>query len=109
MGYMRHHAIVVTTWDAKKINAARDEAVRLGNVCTLVCPSPSNGYQSFLVVPDGSKEGWPESDKGDGARAAFIGWLSAQDYEDGSSPYDWVEVVYGAYVIAGVCPGDELR
>ena len=27
--------------------------------------SPSNSYASFVIFPDGSKEGWNTSDKGD--------------------------------------------
>jgi hypothetical protein len=54
-----------------------------------------NGYTSFLVSPDGSKEGWAESEEGDNRRATFIEWLRSKRYEDGSSPYSWAEVLYG--------------
>jgi hypothetical protein len=54
-----------------------------------------NGYWSFAVFPDGSKEGWEASTEGDTGRAAFIAWLDAQRYSDGSSPFNWVEVQYG--------------
>jgi hypothetical protein len=97
MGYMRHHAIVVTTFssDPCRICGARNVATELGLACTSIVKSPTNGYLSFMVAPDGSKEGWPESEVGDSGRQSFIAWLDAQRYSDGSSPYDWVLLQYG--------------
>lgn len=95
MGYMRHHAILVTTWDEAKANAAHDAAAALEMSVTPVMESAINGYYSFAVLPDGSKEGWSESEKGDEARAKFIEWTRAQAYEDGSNIFDWCEVQYG--------------
>jgi hypothetical protein len=57
--------------------------------------SPINAYSSFMVATDGSKEGWSESDAGDARRKAFIAWLDTQRFEDGSTPFRWVEVQYG--------------
>ena len=47
-----------------------------------------------MVPPDGSKEGWRESEAGDSTRAAFVKWLRSRCYDDGSSSYGWVEVQY---------------
>lgn len=95
MGYIRHHAIVVTTYDVKQIDAAHNEAARLGLDITGMLQTTVNEWHTFLVGPDGSKEGWPESDVGDGKRDQFIAWLDGQRFDDGSSPFDWVEVQYG--------------
>lgn len=107
MGYMRHHAIVVTSWDVELLTAAHAKAVELGDrhpnslfetrlfAVTEITPDGINGYRSFLVAPDGSKEGWEASEAGDAARAALIEWLNEQRYEDRSSSLDWVEVQYG--------------
>ncbi|MGI9410256.1 MAG: hypothetical protein ACR2OV_09295, partial [Hyphomicrobiaceae bacterium] len=54
-----------------------------------------NGYRTFLIPPDGSKEGWAESEEEDERRNSFVAWLEAQCYEDGSSPLAWAEVQYG--------------
>jgi len=35
---------------------------------------------------------WPESNRYNEARGRFIGWLHKNAYEDGSNPFDWVEV-----------------
>lgn len=98
MGYMRHHAIIVTTWHEARAEAARGEAVGVFAGRAPVSPllaSPINGYWSFMVGPDGSKQGWSDSDRGDEARDALVAWLHAQRYEDGSSAFSWVEVQYG--------------
>jgi len=99
MGYMCHHTVIVTTWDAMRARVAHEKATEifapLGNLVTPIIESRINGYFTFAVAPDGSKEGWDESDRGDRCRADLIGWLEAQRYEDRSSPYDWAEVQYG--------------
>jgi len=82
MGYMRHHAIVVTSWDKRSINTAHQKAkelfegiLEISNITSEV----TNGYRSFLIPPDGSKEGWGTSDLGNEARNAFINWLKSQN------------------------------
>lgn len=95
MGYIRHHTIVVTSWD-EHVEPAWQKAVEVfGNAAVSpVLNSERNGYRSFFVVPDGSKEGWEESDDGDMRRAAFIDWLRAQYHSDGSTNVSWVEAQY---------------
>lgn len=89
MGYMRHHAIVVTGTE-RGVGPAYAEAVRaFGGVVSPLLPETINGYRSFLVPPDGSKERWAESDEGDARRAAFVAWLRV------NRDCDWVEIQYG--------------
>ena len=95
MGYMCHHAIVVTSWKGELLDQAHGKAVELGMSVSAVTNEVTNGYRSFLVAPDGSKEGWGTSDEGDAARAAFIEWLDEQRYEDRSTALQWVVVQYG--------------
>ena len=95
MGYMRHHAIVVTSWDIASLQHAHDVASGYFDWVSPISPRAMNYYRSFFIPPDGSKEGWEESNDGDDARDQFIEWLELQCYEDGSSCYDWVEVQYG--------------
>lgn len=96
MGYMRHNAIVVTSWNTDAIEAAACRARNIG--LTVIGPSSelTNGYRSLLVCPDGSKEGWSDSDQGDERRAELRNWMNAQRYEDGSSSLEWVEIAYGS-------------
>lgn len=79
MGYFCHDAILFIAWsgeDAAKAHAAVVDAIKSvgGNVETLTAPTPEvvNGYSSFAMLPDGSKEGWEDSDIGDRARSAAI-------------------------------------
>lgn len=95
MGHMRHHAIVVTTWNHELIDQAHAKAVELGMSVSNVTSEVTNGFRSFLVAPDGSKEGWDQSDQGDQQRDAFIEWLDEQRYEDRSTALDWVVVQFG--------------
>ena len=87
MGYMCHHAIIVISWDKGSIVAAHKKACEifenqnfLGTISyiTEITPEATNGYRSFLISPDGSKEGWETSDRGDIARNRFIQWLDSQ-------------------------------
>ena len=95
MGYIRHNAIIVTSSKRDGLEAAANHARELG--LTVIGPSEPlmNRYQTILVVPDGSNEGWAESDAGDAQRAAFRKWLEEQVYEDGSSWLEWAEVAFG--------------
>lgn len=103
MGYMRHHAIVVTSYQENAIKAAREKAIELlraqdseidrTNADRLVSPiidGTRNGYSSFLIAPDGSKEWWDESDRIAAAREAWIQWARGFD-----GPLDWVLVQFG--------------
>jgi hypothetical protein len=95
MGYFRHHAIVVTTPLDDDARVAHAEAVRTfegtgapgAQVTPLLRPT-LNDYVSFAVLPDGSKEGWTESDDGDTARDAFVAYLASRHLS-------WVEVQFG--------------
>lgn len=100
MGYMRHHTVVVTSMDDDLLREARSKAVELfeaQDMVQLVSPivfGIMNGFDSFFVAPDGSKEFWEHSDRAEGARKAFVEWLDSKRYEDGSSSIAWVEVQF---------------
>lgn len=97
MGYERHHAIIVTDRGyGDFIQRAHREAMKIfmGRVSGII-PSAINGNKSFFVAPDGSKEGWAVSDRGDADRAEFKAFLRSFEYPDGSTRLAWVEVQYG--------------
>lgn len=103
MGVEQHHAVLATTWNDNCAGAVRNWIEDVG----LVNPegasrflfgeqTQTNGYTTIVLVPDGSYEGWPESDAGNELRKQFIARLHEDDYdEDGSSPWDIVEVTWG--------------
>lgn len=96
MGYIRHHAIVVTSWDEKKTKIVHKQAVKVfGNLVSKIIPSLTNGYLTFFIAPDGSKEGWDESNNRDEHRKEFIEFLNTQAYEDGSNQFRYAELYYG--------------
>ena len=92
MGFICHHAIVVTSWKSGPLMAAWAEARRLfGALVSDPVDGTTNSYASFFVAPDGSKEGWTESDKWDEARAEFKDLLR-EKYDD----CEWAEISYGS-------------
>ena len=93
MGYMKHHSIIVTTYEEGKAKLARNRAIKdFKSLVTPIRKSLVNSWYSFAILPDGSKEGWSGSNMFDEARDRFNGWLRKNRYEDNSSPYDAVEV-----------------
>lgn len=103
MGYMVHHALVVTgsarsdympadrqtVEDAHEFARATADRLCACEVTDLTAES-TNGYRSFMVAPDGSKAGWATSDDGDATRSDIIDWLRAS-----SGFFSWAEVQYG--------------
>jgi hypothetical protein len=102
MGYMAHDAVIITISgyvqgqgklpDVEGFRESLPEEWRplvIGPVQGLV-----NGYLTCVFLPDGSKEGWDISNRGDEYREQFAA-LFAFRYEDGSSPFDVVHVRFG--------------
>ena len=98
MGYTRHHAIVVTSCDARTLARAYASIRALPGLMVQVSPitpPTTEGYQSFLVAPDGSKHGWAESLAGNADRERIVQVLESFAFDDGSSMLAWVEVRFG--------------
>ena len=98
MGYMRHHAIVCTFWNAIPAAEAHikatelfGEGTALGNIVSPVMLSSVQAYASFFIGPDGSKENWEHDIAGDEARASFISYLR----ETWPEQCDWALIQYG--------------
>ena len=97
MGQVIHEAIILTSWDAQKLERSHEKALELFSNAQVspIVNAPVNNYKSFLIGPSGSKLGWPEADQHDGQLALFEDWVSEQVYEDGSSTLELVRVLYG--------------
>lgn len=90
MGYMRHHTIVVTGFDIDHIKPIHDKSKSMFGQVSDIVKSPINGFFSFFVAPDGSKESWIDSEFGDYKR------FQLKEYMRESCPMvDWFEVSYG--------------
>lgn len=96
MGHIKHTAVIVTSWDEKKLEKAYEVAKSTGCIVTNIADSAANGYHSFAVVPHGSKLGWSTAAEYDRARDIFTQWLNMQRYDDGSTSLEWVEVSFGS-------------
>jgi hypothetical protein len=95
MGTIQHHAVIATTTN----RLAYEQAVawcreRTGQY--VEGGENAFGYSTLTLLPDGSKEGWEESDNGNKERMEFILMLGGAR---GSLPlgkvWDYVEVSYG--------------
>lgn len=97
MGIINHNCIIATTWDDPSI-LELDKLAKAANIGPLVITEPNQfGDRTVILPPDGSKEGWPDSEKGDEMRDAFVELIKTFNYEDGSNPFRWVEISYGEY------------
>jgi hypothetical protein len=87
MGFIRHHAILVTG-----LGLEVEEAATKAREFGLEVLGPSglamNGFQTLLVCPDGSKESWDTSDVFDARRGQFLAYLRPRTLS-------WLEVAYG--------------
>jgi hypothetical protein len=103
MGYLRHHAIIVTGWDRDDLMSAygmahhifsfRDEDTgrTFDSLVSPIIPVITNSGGTFLIAPDGSKEWWDTSDTMDRLRGQFCDELAAS-----SLHVEWCEVIVGS-------------
>ncbi len=107
MGYYNHHAVIVIGWNEKQVSAARRRAKKIGlGVSSIV--KTEFGDSSFLIGPDGSKEGWDDSDRGDERREEFRDYMATL-CEDGCCPLRWCEVELPEDRYARVITDDKVR
>lgn len=100
MGLIQHHALVAITWDQKsfecivaQINERTDCDQFLLNVTKI------NAYYTIIIPPDGSKEGWEESDAGDARRDWLLKIIAESEH---AGRWDWIEVEFGE-LDAAIC------
>ena len=109
MSVENNECVIATTWDDEAVDMIRQWVNTLNfNYQKLFAflPSLVNGKQTIILAPDGSKKGWDVAKEGDLLRNLFIIKLEDFNYEDGSNPFDFIEVGYGEYgqkVLRGNC------
>ena len=113
MGYIVQHAIIIngpvrgvenmSDIDpnlGKCIGEVRNQVYRIadsyqfGSLVSALVPSITNGEASFLVAPDGSKEGWKTSETGDKMRDEIIAYLESLKYSDGGASFAYAEIQF---------------
>lgn len=100
MGVENNNAVLATTWDDEAVARIKEwiaaQPAEWRSLFAVVA-TIMNGRTTVVLCPDGGKEGWKTSNAGDDLRQRFIAELTSNDYEFGSSPWDWVEIGYGEY------------
>ena len=99
MGVIMHDAVIVTAFRKQDADAAHAMAVEFAVPVTPIVQSPVNDYYTFLICPDGSKEGWEDSEEGERRRAAWFKW--SREHKDATF-LSVVHVRYGdnpAYIV----------
>jgi hypothetical protein len=96
MGYIKHDTIIVTSADDDQIKNAYCTAEKLGLLVSDLSDRKTNWFRTFTVLPDGSKEGWEESDSFDEKRKVFLEYLNKMRYSDNSTSLHWVAVSFGS-------------
>lgn len=97
MGYIKHNAIVVTgaRHAMSQLEMIHNKAQELfGSLVSPIIQSHWNGFHTFFVAPDGSKEGWKQSDDGDQQRKELESLIDSLAYGDGSNSIHYVDVSY---------------
>lgn len=100
MGTFNHNVVVATCLygESKKdkvISWIESLPEELRNLFVTNSHVLANDATTIVLTPDGSKEFWPASDRGDTLRADFIAKLNEQAYSDNSNSWSWIEVSYG--------------
>ncbi len=105
MGVIHHNAVIATVSCQKDFENMKSWIKDLKVELTVGGLDPkkmfifgdgvANDYFTIVLVPDGSKEGWPDSAIGDDLRARFIDKLNQMAFDDGSNMWRWIEVGFG--------------
>lgn len=109
MGVENNECVIATTFDMGAIQSVKKWIAELSKEeqsLFAFIPCICNGKMTVVLGPDGSKKGWPTSNKGFELRDKFVAKLISFNYEDGSNPFEWIEVGYGEYgqkVLRGNC------
>ncbi len=82
----------------KKTKAVHDKAKELfGSLVSDIIESGVNGYSTFMVAPDGSKEFWERSDDYNAKRSELADLIDSHAYGDGSNHIQFVDVGFDEY------------
>lgn len=105
MKNIKHHTIVITSNEKPKLESLRNAIINLykekmeakkgGQLVTPLFESLINNFNTFYVIPDGSKEGYDASDDGDLIRKLIVQLCEKYKEADGSNPIRYAELYYG--------------
>lgn len=81
MGYIRNETMIVSGSNSEKVTRAHSAAIsifnekKMGTLVSGMQQHITNGGAAFFISPDGSKEGWEDSNTAAEARKEFILFL----------------------------------
>ncbi len=100
MGVENNEAVLATTFSTDAMNQVREwvQTRREEHRCLFAfIPCIENGKETVILAPDGSKKCWETAREVACLRECFIDFLKSFNYEDGSNPFDFIEVGYGEF------------
>lgn len=110
MGVENNECVIATTWDNKAMDKVKQWVAKINSESWqslfVFVPGIVNDKETVILAPCGSKKGWEEDKEIEYLRNSFIEYLETFNYEDGSNPFDYVEVGYGSFgqkVLRGNC------
>lgn len=97
MSSTQHRAVIVTTTTVfeDKLLEAHLLATKLHLPVSGIVPAMENLWQSFAILPDGSKVGHTGETVSNRGREIFVSWLKDQIDRDGSPLLDYAMVSFG--------------
>lgn len=106
MGIEYHEAIIISCYTRKTAMKYYKVAKECFSICPISCPTKeaTNSISSFMISPDGSKEGWDTSTTADKERLRFIDCIIKQSRKLGGCEWVWVKFGYDVdnpYVVKG--------
>lgn len=110
MGVENNECVIAVTWNDKAVKEVKKWVEKFIPTAFqqlfTILPGVVNGKQTIVFAPDGSKKGWQTSAEGERLRNKLIEKLESFNYDDGSNPFDFVEVGFGEFgqkVLRGNC------
>lgn len=101
MGVENNESIIAITGDDKIIQDIKDwittNLADEERSLFVFVPSIVNEKTTIFMAPDGSKKGWKTAEHYADIRDELIEFFKTFEYDDGSSPIEWVEVGWGEY------------
>jgi len=95
MSHVQRQSMGITSWNKVALIECRREFIAAEIPVTTLYESATNGYETFFVIPCGSKAGWNEEAHHLGLIEKAKTMLKSYEHEDGSSPIEYCVSIYG--------------
>jgi len=106
MSFENNKAILATTHENECINKWIQTLPDAEQSLFVVVPGLVNNKQTLILAPYGGKDGWEYDTRFTQLRDELVQLIESFNYEDGSNPFDYVEVSFGDFgqkIVRGNC------